>query len=59
MVVMVVMVVESERSTRGARSQLTTRLDLRLSDEELDKNANNFAAITCVRASFCLLMLQR
>jgi hypothetical protein len=56
---MVVMVVESERSTRGARSQLTTRLDLRLSDEELDKNANNFAAITCVRASFCLLMLQR
>jgi hypothetical protein len=41
---MVVVVVESERDTRGARSQLTTRIDLRLSDEELDKNANSFAA---------------
>jgi hypothetical protein len=39
-----VVVVESERDTQGARSQLTRRLDLRWSDEELDKNANNFAA---------------
>jgi hypothetical protein len=43
-----VMMVEGTRDTWGARSQLTTRLDHKVSGEELDKNASNFAAYhTC------------